>query len=146
MARLVIIFCLIFSIACNNTSNSNNAYDLEMCIRSGVKYHSIFMNKSGDSFVEKGRGTFYDEDLKKETVEESKIFKVESDSVRSFISNLEKLKKNPTKALKRLDASRVEIYLEGQKVYDSYSWDSSFWDIVRPIIHQVPKQFNPFMS
>ncbi|HEX2847203.1 MAG TPA: hypothetical protein VHN59_11685 [Chitinophagaceae bacterium] len=146
MARLVIYFCLIFSTACKNTSSSSKAYDLEMCIRSGGKYHSIYMDKSGNSVVEKGKGTFYDEDLKKETVEESKTFKVESDSVRSFISNLEKLKRDPIKTSKRLDASRVEIYLEGQKIYDSYSWDSSFWDMIRPIIRQIPKQFNPFMS
>jgi hypothetical protein len=144
MCRSLFLCILIFISACNNKPDSKNTYDITMHIRQGFNYYSIFLNKDGNGYLKKGKGSYYDESLKYDSVEDSSMFKV--DSIKAFLNNIDKLREQPIIAEKRLDAARVEIYYQNRKVYDSYSWDSIFWDIVNPIKSEIPDKFNPFIN
>lgn len=139
------ILLLLFSfliISCNETENAN--YDTEVNVRMGYRFHKIEFDSSGNGIATKGTSTDYIEPFEQKNIEFTKKFKVQS--IDSFISQLEKLSKNPIKTQKKLDAPRVEIKYKDKTIYDGYSWNSEFWDIVRPIMKEIPKESNPFMK
>jgi hypothetical protein len=148
LENLIKIFLLLFFgifMSCKGRQESTDKpYNVRTDFRMGSKFYSIWMNENGKAYAIKGEGSFYTEPLKILTSDTSEVFKM--DSVKQFYGSLEKMKKQPIIGSNYMGAPRVEIYCDGQQIYDSYRWNEAFWDLFRPIMHQIPKGFNPFLT
>jgi len=134
--------CLVLLFACQQRNSPEKVYDVEADIRRGYKFYSIHLNEDGEGYIIKGNCSYYQEPFKISSSDTSPVFKLDSSVV--FFQNLNRIKNHPIFGLSRTDAARTEIYYNYQKVYDSYSWDETFWDLFRPIMEQLPKGFDPF--
>lgn len=139
-----ILFFVLLSTSCKEKVKDESSYIVRSDIRFGPKFYSIYANVEGEAFVIKGQGSDYTEPLQIQYSDTSEVFKL--DSIASFIEKLRSIKKNPVFGARRLDAARVEIYYDGKKVYDAYKWDEKFWDLFRPIVEQIPNEYNPFSA
>lgn len=45
-----------------------------------------------------------------------------------------------------VDAARIETYYDGKKVYDAYGFNRKRMLLFRPIMAELPKGFNPFLT
>lgn len=140
-ASIILLVISFVIISCNEKKSTN--YDTEINVRIGYRFHKIKFDSSGNGIATKGTATEYNEPFVEKNIEFTKEFKIQS--MDDFVTQLEKLSKNPIKTLKKLDAPRVEIKYKDKTIYDGYSWNSEFWDIVRPIMKEIPKESNPFM-
>ena len=141
----ILFFFLAFTPCKEKNNNNQKPYDVRSDIRLGNKFYSIFLNESGEGYVIKGKGSYYTDTLKIESSDTSNVFKF--DSAKEFFEVLNRIKTNPIFKNNRAGtAPRAEIYYNQQKVYDAYTWDETFWDLFRPIIEQIPKGFNPFLT
>lgn len=139
---ILCFFLLFFS--CKGKGNDIKSYNFQADIRLGNKFYSIYLNEDGEGYVIKGSGSYYTDTLKIKSSDTSNVFKI--DSVKVFFENLNKIKAHPIVGVNRVDAPRVEIYYNHQKVYDAYKWDETFWKLFRPIMEQIPRGFNPFRA
>jgi hypothetical protein len=139
----LLFFGIIF-IGCKEKKNEKNLYSVRTDIRLGSKFYSIYFNEIGDAYAIKGNCSYYTEPLKVESSDTSSLFKL--DSVKPFFVKLDAIKINPIIGGNREGAPRVEIYYGNKKIYDACKWDEPFWDLFRPIMEQIPKGFNPFLS
>lgn len=137
---MITILCTLAS--CISDKSVDDPYNVRVDFRLSGKFYSIMMNESGRSYAIKGLGSYYEDSLKIAQSDTSEIFKL--DSAAQFFINLDKIKKDPVIGSNYMGAPRVEIYYDRSKIYDSYRWDEDFWDLFRPIMHQIPKGFNPF--
>lgn len=145
MRLFVFIVCLLFTLACEQNNSKNKEYDVRADIRLGTAFYSIFVNEQGFAYVIRGSGTDYNEQLEVKSSDTSAIVRL--DSVRVFYRQLNELKKQPhIFGITVLDAPRVEVYYDSDKIYDSNSWNAKFWDLFRPIATQLPKGYNPFTA
>ena len=101
------------------------------------------MNESGDAYALKGKGSNYMESFKVISSDTSAEFKFDSGKV--FIEKLRVIRKKPIINTGNYDAPRVEIYYAGELIYDTGNWDNQFWDLFRPLMRQIPSEYNPFI-
>jgi hypothetical protein len=145
MIQSLYIFCSFFLLfSCKEKDSDIKPYNVQADIRLGNKFYSIYLNDDGEGYVIKGDGSYYTDTLKVQSSDTSNVFKI--DSVKVFFENLNRIKAHPIIGVNRVDAPRVEIYYDHQKVYDAYKWDATFWNLFRPIMYQIPKGFNPFRA
>ena len=137
---MTVIFSLLIS--CKEKSN----YRVKVDVRLGSRFYSINVDEYGEAYVVKGKGSGYTQPFK--TVissDTSKIFS--SDAMRTFFNEVKKFKDSsiiiPTTTA---DAARVELYYSSKKVYDSYGIDKKHISLFIPIMGQLPKRFNPFLT
>jgi hypothetical protein len=128
--------------ACKEKDKDEKLYNVQTDIRLGSKFYSIYLNEEGKAYVIKGNGSYYTDTLKILSADTSNVFKL--DSIKLFFENLNRIKANPIIGPNRVDAPRVEIYYDNQKIYDDYKWDEVLWDLFKPIMEQIPQGFNPF--
>ena len=145
MKYLIIVSYFFFSflIGCKGIYKNVNSYNARADIRFGSKFYSILLNEIGEGYVIKGNSSYYTESFNIESSDTSSFFKI--DSAKSFFKELNKIKDAPVISDKRIGSPRVEIYYDDKKIYDACKWDESFWDIFRPIMEQLPKNYNPFL-
>ena len=143
-----IVHCsLILSLlSCKTLTRSHEKYDIHADIRLGKRFYSIYLDKSGDGYAVKGTGSFYTTPLVIENSITSGAFK--ADSIMGLLHILTRLTFDSTiKKSPKGTFPRLEIYYKGAKVYDdTYPRDPSVWDGLRPIIPQLPRGFNPFLT
>ena len=145
MASCSYLLLIVSFVACKEKVDDKSLYNVQADIRLGSKFYSIYINELGNAYVIKGNGTYYTETLKVESSDTSKTFKL--DSAKKFFKTLNEVKANPIKKGNRAGtAQRAEVFWNHQKIYDSYAWDETFWDLFRPIMEQLPKCFNPFLA
>lgn len=138
------LYFILLIVGCKAKKDDKSSYIVQADIRFGNKFYSIYLNELGNAYVIKGDGTNYSEPLKIESSDTSRIFKL--DSAKRFFEILSEVKFNPIKNVSRIGtAQRGEVYYNHQKIYDSYAWDESFWNLFGPIMEQIPKGFNPFL-
>lgn len=135
---------LLFLFSCNNKLTTESTNDVRLDVRLGKKFYSIYVSKEGDGYGVRGIGSYFVEPLVVEKSDTSKFFRL--DSAKLFFDNLEKYERQPFVGAKVQDAPRIEIYYLQKKIYDSYRWGADFWDLVRPIMYQIPKGYNPFLA
>lgn len=140
--------CLIFTIgifvSCTDGDGKNELlYNVRTDFRQGSRFYSICISESGKAYAIKGDGSFYTEPLKILKSDTSENFKL--DSAKQFYESLDKIRKEPITGSNYMGAPRVEVYYDGKKFYDTYRWNEAFWDLFRPIMHQIPNGFNPFL-
>lgn len=124
-------------------SQKKDSYDIQIDFRLGYKYFSMYLNKDGNGYIIKGKGSYYTEPLQIQSSDTSRMFKI--DSINKFIQNLDQIKSHPLISNMLGDGvPRTEIYYEQKRIYDAYNLDESFWSLFRPIIEQLPKGYNPF--
>jgi len=140
----ILLMTVIFSllISCKEKSN----YQVKIDVRLGSRFYSINVDEYGEAYVVKGKGSGYTQPFK--TVissDTSKIFT--SDAMKTFFNEVKKIKDSsiiiPTTTA---DAARVELYYSSKKVYDSYGIDKKHISLFIPIMGQLPKRFNPFLT
>ncbi|MGK2862486.1 MAG: hypothetical protein ACSLE0_11160 [Chitinophagaceae bacterium] len=139
---LYTLFFFATILSCKERYHNNRSYCVRTDIRFGSRFCSIFINEDGTAYAIKGRGSHYTEPLKIISSDTSNIFKL--DSIKLYLENLNKIKDEPVIGGYRNDAHRAEIYCNQKKVYDAYNWDEEFWKLIKPIMEQIPKGFNPF--
>lgn len=144
MKIFLLLSFAIFMSCKGKQARADMLYNVRADFRMGSKFYSIWMNENGKAYAIKGEGSFYTEPLKILTSDTSEVFRM--DSVGQFYKNLETVRKKPITGSNYMGAPRVEIYYDGQQIYDSYRWNEAFWDLFRPIMHQIPKKFNPFLT
>ena len=142
MTKIFYISFFSFLLFSCKAQTNREQYKVRADIRLSTKFYSIYMNEEGQAYVIKGNSSYYTDTLKIESSDTSNVFKI--DSVKVFFENLNKIKANPIIGVKRVDAPRVEIFYDHQKIYDAYRWDETFWNLFRPIMEEIPKGFNPF--
>lgn len=148
--KKTLLFCTIFlitSFGCKNISDFNPSKEhldnIKIEVRSGYEIISVKLNSDGSGISRKGTGTYYTEERDSISFNDSISFK--SNSFEILNENLNSLKSNAYNGSKYQDAPRVEIYFNEDKLYSGYSWNSEFWEIIRPVIQEIPEKFNPFM-
>lgn len=145
MKRIIYcIFLSVFLISCKGKAKTSASYSVRSDIRFGTKFFSIYISEEGNACVVKGKGSLYTDSLNVSSADKSDVFKL--DSVNIFFDRLNRIKDKPIIGERRLDAPRVEIFYNEQKIYDAYYWDEIFWDLFRPIMKQIPAGFNPFLA
>jgi hypothetical protein len=145
MSRLfgiIVLFLVINS--CKQSVNYQGEYDVKADIRFGSKFYSIYLSPKGIGYVIKGRGSRYSKPLEIASSDTSQIFKL--DSIGLSYKALDKLRIKPTIDSSFQDSPRAEIYYNNKKIYDTYRWDTEFWNVFRPIMEQIPRGFNPFRT
>lgn len=141
----ILVFLLTFASCKERINDNEQSYNVRSDIRLGTKFYSIFLNEEGNGYVIRGKGSYYTDTLRIESSDTSNVFKF--DSAKIFFETLDKIKINPiVKANRTGTAQRTEVYYDNQKVYDSYAWDETFWDLFKPIMEQIPRGFNPFRA
>ena len=140
----ILLMTVIFSllISCEEKSN----YQVKIDVRLGSRFYSINVDEYGEAYVVKGKESGYTQPFK--TVissDTSKIFS--SDAMKTFFNEVKKIKDSSIiiPAI-TTDAARVELYYSGKKVYDSYGLDKKHISLFIPIMGQLPKGFNPFLT
>lgn len=140
--RYITLILAFHLFSCLSPGSNRLPNDARLDIRLGNKFYSILLNKEGKSYVIKGSGTNYRDSLVISISDTSQGFII--DSVDVFFSKLDRLRSLKPTSVYHLDAPRIEIYYPTDKVFDTYQWDENFWDLVRPIMTQLPAGFNPF--
>jgi hypothetical protein len=112
-------------------------------VRFGSRFYTVFIPETGKAFGIKGESSDYMAPFKINNSDTSKSLRL--DSVQQFFHRLNSLLTSPMVIDHNSDAPRVEIYYDQKKIYDGHKWDEDFWDLVRPIAGQIPKEFNPFL-
>lgn len=145
------LYFFVFSFSCNQSykdkkqeSESTNLKTTTIIYRSGYTYYQIEVENTGIGFVKKGDSNNYHEDFIPETVQDSLFFKV--NSTVSYFEKLQEYERNPYIGQRVLGVNRIQIYSDKVKVYDSYRFDSDFWDLIKIISDDIPQKFNPFIS
>ncbi|MFL5746849.1 MAG: hypothetical protein ACJ751_19380 [Niastella sp.] len=136
------LFLIFF--ACREQTNMKKQCDVRCDVRLFTKYFSMHINSDGKTYVVKGTGSYYTDSLIVKSADTSNVFKL--DSTQAFFEALNKIRTNPVFNENRSTgtAQRGEVYYKQVKVFDDYAWDPAFWDLFRPIMGQLPSEFNPF--
>lgn len=140
LKQLFFLALLIIS-ACKD-KNDKKTYNVQMDIRFGNRYYSLFLSEQGNCKVNKGFGTYYTEPFKPQTFDSSISFKI--DSISLFYDKLSTFLNSPKLDTTQDHVARAEIYFERKKILDSYKWDERVWGVFRTIMEKIPKKFNPF--
>jgi hypothetical protein len=136
------MFLLTFN-SCKEKAKEKKQYSVRCDIKLGTLLYSIFLNEEGAAYVVKRESSSYTDTLNIKSSDTSNVFKF--DSVKLFFATLNKIKASPIfKASRTGTAPRAEVYFSNKKIYDSYAWDETYWDLFKPIMEQIPKGFNPF--
>ena len=130
-------------ISCTGHGDLPGEHFVRIDVRFGSRFYSVCIPENGKAFGIKGQSSDYMAPFKINNSDTSKGF--ELDSVQQFFHRMNSLLKNPLVIDHNSDAPRVEIYYDQKKIYDGHKWDEGFWDLVRPIAGQIPKEFNPFL-
>jgi hypothetical protein len=128
---------------CSEHAKKESEPTVRFDISFGNKFYSLFVDKSGSSHAIKGTTANTDRPLSIVSSDTSTLFSLDSAEV--LFRNIELIKSRPMVIDIGSDAPRVEIYYRTEKIYDSHKWDSQFWDIIRPVMTQIPKEYNPFL-
>ena len=114
-------------------------------IRYDKKFFALHINNLGTAYLVKGNSTYYTEVFKQHTSDTSQTFKLASTS--SFFKGLRNLAAKPISRNKPDgEIPRMEIFLNKIKVYDGYENDGTYWNLVRPILNEIPDHLNPFQT
>jgi len=135
---------LLFLCCCTTKPKTESTNAARVDVRLGRKFYSIYINKEGNGYGVRGTGSYFTEPLVVEKSDTSNFFRLDSATI--FFDNIEKYKHVPFVGAKVQDAPRVEIFYLQTKIYDGYRWGVELWNLVRPIIHQLPKEYNPFLA
>jgi hypothetical protein len=141
---LTILIFFTFIASCKEKSLKKESYNARLDIRQGFRFVSIYISESNKSYAVKGTGTYYTEPLKAENSDTSKLFNLVSANM--FLEKLNQLSDKPIFGPERSGAPKVEIYYKQKKIYESYSWDTEFWELIKPIVSQIPPGYNPFID
>ena len=97
------------------------------------------------AYVIKGTGSDYTDTLVVKSSDTSNVFKL--DSVGIFFNTLNEIRSKPVFKENRSTgtAQRAEVYYKQVKILDDYAYDSTFWELFRPIMNQLPNAYNPFI-
>jgi transglutaminase-like putative cysteine protease len=143
ITRNIILFCLLF-FECLGNVYAVKHYNVRVDVRFGSKFYSVIINNDGNAYAIKGRGSNYIENFKIITSDTSRLFKLAHIDV--FYRNLNKIRTKPFITSSSVtDSPRAEIYYSGKKIYDANEEGTIFWDTFRPIMQQLPKEYNPFL-
>jgi hypothetical protein len=138
-----LILCALFSCACTQHFHEKNAHNVRADFRFGSRFYSLVSSATGESYAIKGMSTDYNEPFTILSSDTSGPFKL--DSVDVFYEKLNEIRSKNLRIDHHSDAPRVEIYFDRTKIYDSHNWNETFWDIFRPVMMQIPKNYNPFL-
>ena len=129
-------------ICCNQDAKKERVDIIRSDFRFGTRYYSVITNENGEGYVIKGSASTYTEPFVIKSTDTSSIFRL--DSVDLFFQRIQELKQKQVSSTNFQDNPRTEIYYNESKVLDTYLWDEKFWYLFRPIMHQLPQNFNPF--
>lgn len=139
------LFVFILFYSCRGDVSNDSIYSVRADIRLHDKFYSIYLNEKGNSFVVKGIGTNYMDKLAVKAADTSHEFKI--DSINLFFQELNYFKTKPFYGKNhRGNAQKAEVYYNQTKVFEGYAWDEAFWKLFRPIMEQLPKNYNPFLA
>lgn len=136
------IFLLAMLVGCVSNKEMHISPMIRHDVRFANDFYSICVFEDSSAYVIKGTGSNYMEPLVVTKADTSDRFKL--DSFHIYMLNLERLVADSIFHNAVPSGPRAEIFLNGQKVYDSYFWRKNFWDVVRPIIPHLPPGFSPF--
>lgn len=139
--KQLIYLSLIIISSCKD-KDDKQIHNVQMDIRFGNKYYSLFFSEDGNCKVNKGVGTYFTEPFKPQEVNSTIDFKI--DSIILFYEKLNILKENPKIDTVPYHMTRAEIYFERKKIVDSYRWDKNVTSLIGTIMEKIPKGFNPF--
>ena len=139
------LFVFILFYSCRGYESRDSVYSVRADIRLYDNFYSIYTNEKGNSYVVKGIGTNYMDKLVVKSADTSHKFKI--DSINLFFEELNQFKTKPFYRKNRTGtAQRAEVYYNQTKVFDGYAWDEAFWKLFRPIMEELPKNYNPFLA
>jgi len=140
----IILVCITVLISGCKTTNKEPC-TIKIDFRFGYKFFSVRINEEGRTYVIKGKGSFFTYPMKIVKADTSRIFTL--DSIKSLNRNISKLKQKPVLSTHvNTDSPRAEVYYLNQKIMDNSQISSEFIDLIKPIITQLPKGFNPFLG
>ena len=144
IARFLSIFIL-FLISCNNKEKPFNRTITNTQILSNFngECYSIEFDINGHGIVKKGESSQNSEIFKIENVSDSVTIHI--DSAYTYFEKIEHFKKKPYRSAKMLGAYHVLIYTNDSLVFNSYRFNSDFWDLIKVIGEDIPIDYNPFM-
>lgn len=137
-----LIYFVLYCFSCISPSKNEQINEARVDIRFDTKFYSILLSKNNKAYVIKGSGTDYRDSLVILNSDTSLRFKI--DSVKTFFIKLDSLRLLKPIGVDQLDAPRIEIYYYKEKIFDTYRWDENFFNLIRPIMTQLPSGFNPF--
>jgi hypothetical protein len=141
-SSLWLLFSTLVFVSCTEQNRQKEVFAARNDIRFGKRFFSIVIKEDGTAYVIKGIGSSYLDPLEVESADTSAVFTVDSSSI--YFRHIRKLEENPSLKSNVSGGARAEIYYKKKKVYDSYHWDGTFWEMFRPIMNQLPKGFSPF--
>lgn len=140
----LILVCVAVMISGCKATNKE-PYVIKIDFRFGYKFFSVRINEKGRAYVLKGKGNFFTYPMKIVQADTSRIFTL--DSIKSLNRNISKLKQKPAFSTHvNTDSPRAEVYYLNQKIMDNSQISSEFIDLIKPIITQLPRGFNPFFG
>lgn len=140
--RLVVIFLCMQVVSCSHSGYNLHDADAKIDVRLGNSFYSLYLDKDCQSYVVKGTGTNYMDSLIVFSADTSDAFTL--DSLEVFLDRLGQFRPTRSRSIFHNDAPRIEVYYLKSKIIDTYYWDPKIWDLVRPIMYQIPKGYNPF--
>lgn len=140
-----LVFVLLFSSSNEKeiALEKNVTYEAQVEIKRGNRFYVLNIAKNKEMYVIKGESVSYYEPLNIKNSDTSNILKL--DSTGNLFVLLDKLKERPILiSSSHIKENKVEIRYEGKLVYLNKREVEPFWDMVRPIIPQIPEEWNPF--
>ncbi len=143
IARSIILFCCLFFAYILNV-NAQIHYNIRADIVFGYKFYSIFVGNNGNAYVIRGKDSGYPESFKVISSDTSRVFKLKHIGV--FYRYVAKFKAKPLINHSLVtDSPQVTIYYKGKMIYNGPE-SGMFWDMFRPVMLQLPKGYNPFLT
>lgn len=109
----------------------------------GYDYYNITFDELGNGVAKKGEIKSESDSFYCKNVNDSLNFILKSTS--EYFQKLKKYENQPYNSPQMLNEFHVKIYSNNIKVYDSYKFDGEFWDLIKSVGQDIPKEFNTFI-
>lgn len=145
MNKLIYLLLLSIFVSCNSLSidRKQKLKTTTIVTIIGFEYYNITFDELGNGVAKKGMINNREDSCYCKNVNDSLSFILKSTS--EYFRKLRKYEKKPYNSPKMLNEYNVKIYVNNDKIYDSYKFDADFWDLIKSVGKEIPIEFNTFV-